>query len=96
MPEEKANKNSDQLSIGINIVNHVSGRIKELKPPVAVANSPFSTIPTIRIPTDPSEASDLYFLVGLLNDFRALNHDQKRKAKIGILKVLGDVHSSSS
>lgn len=38
----------------------------------------------------PTEASDLYFLIGLLPDFRNLNHDQKRKVKIGILRVLDD------
>lgn len=41
--------------------------------------------------SSPSEASDLYFLLGLLPDFRNLNHDQKRKVKIGILKLLDDV-----
>lgn len=39
---------------------------------------------------NPTEASDLYFLIGLLPDFRNLNHDQKRKVKIGILRVLDD------
>lgn len=41
--------------------------------------------------SSPSEASDLYFLLGLLPDFRTLNHDQKRKVKIGILKLIDDV-----
>lgn len=36
------------------------------------------------------EAGDLYFLLGLLPDFRNLNHDQKRKVKIGILKLIDD------
>lgn len=40
--------------------------------------------------SSPSEASDLYFLLGLLPDFRNLNHDQKRKVKIGILKLIDD------
>ncbi|CAG9798120.1 unnamed protein product [Chironomus riparius] len=41
--------------------------------------------------TNPSEASDLYFLIGLLPDFKNLNNDQKRKVKIGILKLIDDV-----
>jgi hypothetical protein len=40
--------------------------------------------------SSPSEASDLYFLLGLLPDFRNLTHDQKRKVKIGILKLIDD------
>lgn len=44
--------------------------------------------------TSPSEASDMYFLLGLLPDFRNLNHDQKRKVKIGILKLVDDAMSS--
>lgn len=42
------------------------------------------------VASSPTEASDLYFLIGLLPDFRNLSHDQKRKVKIGILKVLDD------
>lgn len=44
--------------------------------------------------SSPSEASDLYFLIGLLPDFRNLTNDQKRKVKIGILKVLDDANAS--
>lgn len=40
--------------------------------------------------SSPSEASDLYFLLGLLPDFRNLNHDLKRKVKINILKIIDD------
>lgn len=44
--------------------------------------------------TNPSEASDLYFLIGLLPDFKNLNNDQKRKVKIGILKLIDDAVSN--
>ncbi|KAG5676346.1 hypothetical protein PVAND_006188 [Polypedilum vanderplanki] len=54
--------------------------------PIPNMNSVFSS-------SNPSEASDLYFLIGLLPDFKNLNHDQKRKVKIGILKLIDDAVS---
>lgn len=55
--------------------------------PIPNMNSVFSS-------SNPSEASDLYFLIGLLPDFKNLNHDQKRKVKIGILKLIDDAVST--
>lgn len=42
-----------------------------------------------------SASADMYFLIGLLPDFRTLSNDQKRKLKIGILKLLDDACSAS-
>lgn len=44
--------------------------------------------------SNPNEASDIYFLLGLLPDFRNLNNDIKRKVKIGMLKLLDDAVSN--
>lgn len=42
-----------------------------------------------------SASADMYFLIGLLPDFRTLSNDHKRKLKIGILKLLDDACSAS-
>jgi Alcohol dehydrogenase transcription factor Myb/SANT-like/BESS motif len=58
-----------------------------------IANATIIPIPNVSnvfSSTNPNEASDLYFLIGLLPDFRNLSHDTKRKVKIGILKLLDD------
>lgn len=58
-----------------------------------IANATLIPIPNVSnvfSSTNPNEASDLYFLIGLLPDFRNLSHDTKRKVKIGILKLLDD------
>lgn len=54
---------------------------------------PIPNVNNIFSSSNPSEASDLYFLIGLLPDFRNLTHDTKRKVKIGILKLLDDAVS---
>lgn len=54
---------------------------------------PIPNVSNVFSSTSPSEASDLYFLIGLLPDFRNLSHDTKRKVKIGILKLLDDAVS---
>lgn len=51
---------------------------------------PIPNVSNVFSSTNPNEASDLYFLIGLLPDFRNLSHDTKRKVKIGILKLLDD------
>lgn len=55
---------------------------------------PIPNVSNVFSSTNPSEASDLYFLIGLLPDFRNLSHDTKRKVKIGILKLLDDAVSN--
>lgn len=55
---------------------------------------PIPNVSNIFSSTNPNEASDLYFLIGLLPDFRNLTHDTKRKVKIGILKLLDDAVSN--
>jgi hypothetical protein len=54
---------------------------------------PIPNVSNVFSSTNPNEASDLYFLIGLLPDFRNLSHDTKRKVKIGILKLLDDAVS---
>jgi hypothetical protein len=61
-----------------------------------IANATIIPIPNVSnvfSSTNPNEASDLYFLIGLLPDFRNLSHDTKRKVKIGMLKLLDDAVS---
>lgn len=41
----------------------------------------------------PSETADLYFLIGLLPEFRVITAERKRKLKIGILKLIDDALS---
>lgn len=55
---------------------------------------PIPNVSNVFSSTNPNEASDLYFLIGLLPDFRNLTHDTKRKVKIGILKLLDDAVSN--
>ena len=55
---------------------------------------PIPNVSNVFSSTNPTEASDLYFLIGLLPDFRNLSHDTKRKVKIGILKLLDDAVSN--
>lgn len=55
---------------------------------------PIPNVSNVFSSTNPNEASDLYFLIGLLPDFRNLSHDTKRKVKIGILKLLDDAVSN--
>ena len=55
---------------------------------------PIPNVSNVFSSTNPNEASDLYFLIGLLPDFRNLSHDTKRKVKIGILKLLDDAVST--
>lgn len=54
---------------------------------------PIPNVSNVFSSTSPNEAADLYFLIGLLPDFRNLSHDTKRKVKIGILKLLDDAVS---
>lgn len=54
---------------------------------------PIPNVGNVFSSTNPNEASDLYFLIGLLPDFRNLSHDTKRKVKMGILKLLDDAVS---
>lgn len=54
---------------------------------------PIPNVSNVFSSTNPNEASDLYFLIGLLPDFRNLSHDTKRKVKIGILRLLDDAVS---
>lgn len=54
---------------------------------------PIPNVSNVFSSTNPNEASDLYFLIGLLPDFRNLSHDTKRKVKMGILKLLDDAVS---
>jgi hypothetical protein len=42
----------------------------------------------------PNDTADIYFLIGLLPDFRSISSDKKRKLKIGILKLIDDALSS--
>lgn len=55
---------------------------------------PIPNVSNVFSSTNPNEASDLYFLIGLLPDFRNLSHDTKRKVKIGILRLLDDAVST--
>lgn len=55
---------------------------------------PIPNVSNVFSSTNPTEASDLYFLIGLLPDFRNLSHDTKRKVKIGILRLLDDAVSN--
>jgi hypothetical protein len=55
---------------------------------------PISNLNNLCDVTSSPETSDLYFMLGLLPDFRNLSHDQKRKVKIGILKLIDDAMSS--
>lgn len=55
---------------------------------------PIPNVSNVFSSTNPNEASDLYFLIGLLPDFRNLSHDTKRKVKIGMLKLLDDAVSN--
>jgi BESS motif len=54
---------------------------------------PIPNVSNVFSSTNPNEASDLYFLIGLLPDFRNLSHDTKRKVKMGMLKLLDDAVS---
>lgn len=64
------------------------------KPQMANATIiPIPNVSNVFSSANPNEASDLYFLIGLLPDFRNLSHDTKRKVKIGILKLLDDAVS---
>lgn len=54
---------------------------------------PIPNVSNVFSSTNPTEASDLYFLIGLLPDFRNLSHDTKRKVKIGMLRLLDDAVS---
>lgn len=54
---------------------------------------PIPNVSNVFSSTSPNEAADLYFLIGLLPDFRNLSHDTKRKVKIGILRLLDDAVS---
>lgn len=55
---------------------------------------PIPNVSNIFSSAGPNEASDLYFLMGLLPDFRNLTHDAKRKVKINMLKLLDDAVSN--
>lgn len=54
---------------------------------------PIPNVSNVFSNANPNEASDLYFLIGLLPDFRNLSHDTKRKVKINMLKLLDDAVS---
>lgn len=55
---------------------------------------PIPNVQNVFSNSNPNEASDIYFLLGLLPDFRNLNNDIKRKVKIGMLKLLDDAVSN--
>lgn len=55
---------------------------------------PIPNVSNVFSNSNPNEASDIYFLLGLLPDFRNLNNDIKRKVKIGMLKLLDDAVSN--
>lgn len=55
---------------------------------------PIPNVQNVFSNSNPNEASDIYFLLGLLPDFRNLNNDVKRKVKIGMLKLLDDAVSN--